>query len=285
MTDRSAGSRIGIQEGTHTFGPENGVIWIKTGRAGAAAQAGHDLLIQVTAWQGTLDVGKDSAQTSVTLDVDATSLRVRDGSGGMQALGDDDKASIEETIDDEVLKRMNIEFRSTAVQALADGSRIVVQGDLTLLGNVRPLGLELAVGDDGSLSGSVTIKQTDWGMTPYSTLFGALKVADEVEVVFNASLAGTAPGAAAEGLEWSAPWALEWHPTPIIDPGISSFIWSLVFFLFLWFGMAAVGVSHSTALTLALVASFFIFLFVRTHGVGREADTPVPPSSDSGQSR
>ena len=47
---------------------------------------------------------------------DATSLRVREGTGGMQALGDDDKASIEQTIDDEVLKRQAIAFRSTAVQ-------------------------------------------------------------------------------------------------------------------------------------------------------------------------
>ena len=32
----------------------------------------------------------------------------------MQALGDDDKANIEQTIDDEVLKRQAITFRSTA---------------------------------------------------------------------------------------------------------------------------------------------------------------------------
>ena len=32
----------------------------------------------------------------------------------MQALGDDDKANIHQTIDDEVLKRRDITFRSTA---------------------------------------------------------------------------------------------------------------------------------------------------------------------------
>ena len=55
---------------------------------------------------------------------------------------------------------------------------------------------------------------------------------------------------------------------PSVDRGVSSFLWALVFFLFLWFGMAAVGVSHGTALPLALVASFFIFLLVRTQGAG-----------------
>ena len=87
---------------------------MRTGRTGAAAKAGHDLLIDVTAWQATLEVGE--AQTSLVLEADATSLRVREGTGGMQALGDDDKASIEQTIDDEVLKRQGIAFRSTAVE-------------------------------------------------------------------------------------------------------------------------------------------------------------------------
>jgi len=260
---------MSIPAGTHTFGPENGALWVMTTRTGAAAAAGHNLLIHVTAWQATLEVGEDPARTSVVFDADATSLRVRDGIGGMQPLGDGDKAGIEQTIDDEVLKQMGIEFRSTSVQTAADGSRISVQGELTLVGQSRPIAFELTVGDDGKLSGSAVVKQTNWGITPYSTLFGALKVGDEVEVVINAS-SGPSSGHAAEGPEWPDAFEVEWHHEPIIDPGVSSFLWALIFFLFLWFGMAAVGVSHGTALILALVASFFIFLFVRTQGVGRQ---------------
>jgi polyisoprenoid-binding protein YceI len=253
---------VPIQEGTHKFGPENGTLSVRTGRSGAAAKAGHDLLIEVTAWQATLEVGKDSAQTSIVLDVDATSLRVREGIGGMQELSDDDKANIQETIDDEVLKREGIEFRSTAVQTAADGSRISVQGELTLVGKACPIAFDLTVDGDDNLSGSVVLKQTDWGITPYSALFGALKVADEVEVVIDA-------GHVAEGPEWSDSWAAGLLRTPSIDPRVSSSLWALIFFLYLWLGMAAVGVSHGTALPLAFVASFFIFLFVRAQGVGR----------------
>jgi hypothetical protein len=261
---------VSIPAGTHKFGPENGTIWVRTGRTGAAAAAGHDLLIQVTAWQARLEVGDSQEPTSIVLDVDATSLRVREGIGGIQALGDDDKESIQETIDDEILERTNIEFRSTAVQIAADGSRMSVQGELALVGEVRPIEFDLQVGGEGELSANVVIKQSDWGITPYSTLFGALKVADEVELVVNASQDRVDPDQLPEGREWAAPWEVDWKPAPIIDPGVSSFLWSVVFFLFLWFGMAAVGVSHGTALILALVASFLIFLFVRTHGVGRQ---------------
>jgi polyisoprenoid-binding protein YceI len=179
---------MAIQAGTHKLGPEDGTLSVRTRRTGAAAKAGHNLLIHVTAWQATLEVGEDPAQTSIVLDADATSLRVREGTGGMQVLGDDDRASIQETIDDEVLKRQEIEFRSTAVQTGADGGRLSVQGELTLGGKTCPIAFELTVGADDKLSGSAVVKQTDWGITPYSTLFGALKVADEVEVALDASL-------------------------------------------------------------------------------------------------
>jgi polyisoprenoid-binding protein YceI len=249
---------VPIQAGAHKFGPENGTLSVRTSRTGAAAKAGHDLLIHVTSWQATLEVGEDPSQTSLVLDADATSLRVRDGTGGVQALSLDDKESIKETIDDEVLQQMGIEFRSTSVQTAADGSRMSVQGELTLVGKTCPIAFDLTVGDDGELSGSVVLKQTDWGITPYSTLFGALKVADEVVI--------DAVSQPAEEPEWSDAILR----APRIDPRVSTSLWALLFFLYLWLGMVAVGVSLGTALPLAFVAAFFIFLFVRAQGVGRQ---------------
>jgi polyisoprenoid-binding protein YceI len=254
---------MGLPAGTYEFGPENGTLWVKTGRGGAAAAAGHDLLIQVTAWQATLEVSADPAETSVVLAADASSLRVHEGVGGMQPLGDLDKADIEQTIDNEVLKRTAIEFRSTSVQA--DDRALHVEGDLSLAGNVLPLGIDLSLGDDGKLNGTVVVTQSEWGIEPYSTLFGALKVNDEVEIVLNADWSGAGTG------DWAPAWA-EWRPVPIVDPGISSFVWTLVFFLYLWLGMAAIGVARGPALIYALLASCFIFLYVRTRGMGREDD-------------
>jgi hypothetical protein len=158
-----------------TFGPENATLTVRTKRTGAAAKAGHDLLFEVTSWSATLDQDADPA---LTLTADSGSLRVLEGSGGIQALGDDDKAGIEQTIEEEVLMGTPIEFRSTAV----DGERL--EGELELAGQRHPISFELAGDEDGRLTGSATLKQSDWGMKPYSALFGTLKVVDEVEVAF-----------------------------------------------------------------------------------------------------
>lgn len=176
--------RMPILPGTYALGPENGTLSVRTGRTGVAAKAGHDLLIHVTAWNATLEAMEDPARASIVLDADATSLRVREGTGGMQSLGDDDKAGIEATIDEEILKRGTIAFRSTSVEPAGGG--LHVHGELTLGETTRPIEFDVAVGDDGALAGSVVVKQSDWGIAPYSTLFGTLKVVDEVEVAIDA---------------------------------------------------------------------------------------------------
>jgi polyisoprenoid-binding protein YceI len=149
--------------------------------------AGHDLVIDVTSWEATLEVGDDPGQIGLNLKADAGSLRVHEGTGGVQELGDEDKTEIQQTIDDEVLKGQPIAFRSTEVEATKGGRRLRVRGDLQMAGNGHPVEFELGVGSDGKITGGATLKQTDWGIKPYSGLFGALKVADEVEVVVEAS--------------------------------------------------------------------------------------------------
>ena len=139
-----------------TYGPHNATLTVRTTRAGAAAKAGHDLLIEVAQWDATVTHGR------VSVSVDPRSLKVLEGSGGVMALSEDDMRNIEQTIDEEVIKGEPIAYGD---------------GELTLNGRTRPLAVELT--DTG---GRATIRQTDWGMKPYSALFGTLKVADEVTV-------------------------------------------------------------------------------------------------------
>ena len=159
---------------------------MKTGRHGAAAKAGHDLVIEVTSWEATLDVADDASASSLELTADPTSLHVREGVGGMQALGDDDKADIRKTIDKDVLKKKSISFASSSVED-SDGG-LAVSGDLEMGGKSKPVDFVLT-GDGGSIAGSATVKQSDWDIKPYSALFGALKVNDEVTVEVEGNLA------------------------------------------------------------------------------------------------
>lgn len=139
-----------------TYGPHNATLLVHTTRAGAAAKAGHDLRIEVSRWEGVVADGR------LTLTADPDSLRVIDGSGGVKALGDDDKRNIEQTIRDEILMGKPIRYED---------------GQLTLNGQTHPV--SATVTDAG---GEAVITQTRWGIKPYSALFGTLKVADDVRV-------------------------------------------------------------------------------------------------------
>jgi hypothetical protein len=174
---------MGKLTGMHRLGPENATLTVRTERTGAIARVGHDLVMDVTSWEGELRLGDPP---SATLSADASSLRVREGTGGMQTLGDDDKRGIEQTIDDEVLKGAPITFRSTSIAQ--DGDHVRLEGELELAGQTHTLSFELDAGEDGRLKGSATVKQSNWGMKPYSALFGTLKVADDVVVEIDAKL-------------------------------------------------------------------------------------------------
>jgi YceI-like protein len=155
---------------------------VRTRRTGAAAKAGHDLLLHVTDWSAEVDLGE---QPRLSLDADGASLRVREGTGGMQKLGDDDIASIHQSIDDDVLRKGAIAFRSTRAEPGDDG-RVRVVGELSIGETSHPIAFDLDTAE-GRIRGRATVKQSDWGIKQFSILFGALKVADEVEVEIDAA--------------------------------------------------------------------------------------------------
>jgi polyisoprenoid-binding protein YceI len=171
----------------YLLGPDDGTLAVHTKRGGAAKMAGHDLLMHVTRWEATIDLG-GAKGTAVELEADGSSLKVIEGSGGMQALQDEDIENIEQTIDDEVLERQTIKFRSTAVEPASEDAGLHVDGELTLNGETRPLSFYLSITGEGGLRAGAVVTQSDWGMKPYTGLFGALKVLDDVQVSLEARL-------------------------------------------------------------------------------------------------
>ena len=53
---------------------------------------------------------------------------------------------------------------------------------------------------------------------------------------------------------------------PSVDKGVQAFLWAFFFFLYLWLGMLAVGVSGANAFIFAAILGGAIFLFVRIYG-------------------
>ena len=167
---------------SYSLGPARASLRVHTGKEGKAARAGHNLEIEVGDWSASLELGGTPEQTRLSLSANSRSLRVLAGTGGIQSLDDDGRSSITTTIDEEVLKGGEIAFTSTGVHAVDGTHDLHVHGDLTLLGRTAPVAFTLAVAQDGSFNAEAVIKQSDFGMKPYSALFGTLKVKDEVRV-------------------------------------------------------------------------------------------------------
>ena len=105
----------------------------------------------------------------------------------MQALGDDDVASIHQTIDDEVLRRQRDQLPLDRA-CEADGDTLRVRGDLTLVGNTQPFDVRPRHGDDGAVSATAVVTQT--GLR-HEALLRALRRAqghDDVQVVLEGHL-------------------------------------------------------------------------------------------------
>ena len=183
--------------GIFQLGPENASLQVNTYREGMGAKVGHDLVIDVTTWEATVDLAGDPAGSSIRLTADPRSLEVREGLGGIKPLTDKDRGEIRKTIDAKVLGSSPISFTSRSVRGGGGGGGpLVVEGDLTLAGQTRPVTAELAITDDGHVTGTIPVTQTTWGIKPYRGLMGALKVRDDVEVVIDARLTPAEPGAA-----------------------------------------------------------------------------------------
>jgi polyisoprenoid-binding protein YceI len=171
---------------THKLGPDNGTMQVRTYREGIAQKVGHDLVIDVAQWEGTVEAAEDGSLSAVTLDADAQSLQVREGTNGLKPLTDKDRADIRKTINEKILLGQPITFRSSSVEP--GSGRLSVRGDLTIAGATRPASFELVLTPDGRVSGTLPVTQSEWGITPYRGLLGALKVRDTIEVVLDVAL-------------------------------------------------------------------------------------------------
>jgi hypothetical protein len=180
---------VAATSGNFRLGPDTGRVVIKTGRAGLAAKAGHDLTIEVTRWSARAEVpaesdGGESAAT-VSAELDLGSLEVREGTGGAVPLTDRDRREIKKQMG-KILGSGTATFASSRI--IPSGTGGAIEGTVTLNGTAQPARLQLTDSGSGRYRGSATLAQTGFGIKPYTGFFGALKLKDEVVVEFELDL-------------------------------------------------------------------------------------------------
>ena len=172
--------------GTRQLGPDDGRLLLKTSRTGLGRKAGHDLTIEVSRWAAdlVLDPG-NPARSEVAVRIDVGSLRVLEGTGGLKPLTDGDRAEIEKTIKEKILRPADhpvITFSSQ--QITGTPASFGITGDLSIMGRTHPVQVQAAIAG-GRIQGNATVTQTAWGIKPYSAFAGALRLADDVRVEFD----------------------------------------------------------------------------------------------------
>ena len=142
--------------------------------------------IRGTIRNGSID---ETDPAEVHIAVDAQRLRVVDPDASAH-----DRAQVQmRMLGPEVLdadRFPEIRFDSETADRAAPG-KWLVHGRLTLHGQSRPLAVSV-IRAQGHYKGSVTLKQTDFGITPISVAGGVVKVKDELTIEFDIVAQSTA---------------------------------------------------------------------------------------------
>lgn len=172
-----------------TVDPSDGQLLVHTGVAGTAARMGHRLTIAAASWRATVQ-WRDDRPVAAVLTVDAAALHVLEGAGGLTPLSGADKlratANMLKSID--APRFPEIRFDATAVEPTGRGYRLA--GMLAIHGVSRDRVVEVAVADLGEswrMSVRAEVRQSEFGVRPYSMLMGSLRVADQVTVSLQAT--------------------------------------------------------------------------------------------------
>lgn len=149
---------------------------------------GHRLTIAMTRWRATVSWA-GSRPVSAELVVETDSFEVLRGEGGVKGLSGTEKALVRSNALKSLSASRFPEIRYTAevIDQTDDGYRLT--GTLDIRGESREHVIDLHtqdLGDSSRMSVESTIRQSGYGIKPYSLLMGSVQVADEVSLTFSA---------------------------------------------------------------------------------------------------
>ena len=157
---------------------------VHTGRAGLLGSLGHEHLVRARAFSGRIVyVPAEIARSSVTITILTDALEI------LTEAGADDRAKMRRAMRERTLqvgRFPEITFVSDTVEQVEEG-KLRLDGRLTMTGATRPVTVDVTLRlgrDTVRAAGGFSVKQTDFGITPYSTALGSVKVADRVRFDF-----------------------------------------------------------------------------------------------------
>jgi polyisoprenoid-binding protein YceI len=168
----------GNSDAREVDGPHS-TMTVRVFKSGFLSAFGHNHEIRAPIESGQVN---ESGNLSVTLRVDARSLRVSD-----PEVSDGTRAQIQETmLGTQVLDADHfpeIRFQSTEVESKGP-DHWIVHGKLGLHGKEHAIAVEATLKGEHYI-GSASLKQTDFGITPVTVGRGTVKVKDEVKIEFD----------------------------------------------------------------------------------------------------
>jgi len=173
------------REGLLRIAPERSLITIVARRAGRLAGLGHDHLLAAHGIEGDIAPAEGSATLRFRLDalvIDEAPLRT---AAGLQR--QPGEAAIAGTRTN-MLRALDAERYPWVAVTVHAMERGIAQADITLHGRTRRYAVPVASQREGGTlraRGSLHIRQTHFGIAPYSVLNGALSVEDELELRFD----------------------------------------------------------------------------------------------------
>ncbi|MBB5609193.1 MULTISPECIES: YceI family protein [unclassified Janthinobacterium] len=168
--------------------PQESLLTITVRRSGPLARLGHDHVIASHTLQGTVAPALGRTEFQFRLDelsVDEEGLRQKAGlttTPSADAIAGTRHNMLVRVLDAERYPWVHIAARRT-------GDSKVLEADITLHGVTRtvPVSAEMVESADGSrlqASGKLLLKQSDFGITPFAILGGAMAVQDQMELAF-----------------------------------------------------------------------------------------------------
>jgi len=164
----------------------DGQLLVRTGVTGRAARMGHRLTIAMNNWAATVRWSTgEPVEAELTVEVD--SLEVLRGEGGVKGLTGPEKALARSnalrTLDAD--RYPQIRFHAGDIDKVEDGYRLGGTLEIHGMSEECEIGLHVEdLGDAWRLSCKTVVRQSDFGIKPYSMLMDSMKVVDAVTVSF-----------------------------------------------------------------------------------------------------